>query len=193
MTTEYSRDVDDWNDCKWDHVGVGAMYEFYLNDKEAKRDAKDCHMDIDDYAREKSDDHYPMMLYCYPLFCDPSEEKIVEVCRKTACTVVRDNENDDYYLALAGGGMDLSQDIALAYIIAEGFIPHSLAMNVNRQPCLSVGGKDYIRIAKEIKRQLKIEISQCKSNIKAWDDSVKQYRERERQRITQIKSEKAVA
>jgi len=193
MTTEYSRDVDDWNDSKWDQVGVDAMYNFYLNDREAKREAKDCDMDIESFAREKSEDHYPMMLYCYPLAFDPSTEKIIEVCKRTTCTVVRDDDNDDYYLALAGGGMDLSQDIALAYLITDGYIPHSLAMNINKQPCLSVGGKDYIRIAKEIKRQLKIEISQCKSDIKAWDDSVKQYRERERQRIEQSKSEKAVA
>ena len=89
--------------------------------------------------------------------------------------------------------MDLSQDIALAYIIAQRYIPHALAIEINKQPCLSVGGKDYLLIAKEIKRQLKIKISQCKSDIKAWDDSVKQYRERERQRIEHSKSEKAVA
>lgn len=193
MTTEYSRDVEDWSDEKWDQVGVNAMYEFYLNDKEAKREAKDCNMDIEEYTIETSDEHYPMMLYCYPLFCDPSEEEIVEVCRRTNCTVVRDNQTDDYYLALYGGGMDLSQDIALAYIIAQGYIPHALAIEINKQPCLSVGGKDYLLIAKEIKRQLKIKISQCKSDIKAWDDSVKQYRERERQRIEHSKSEKVVA
>ncbi len=78
--------------------------------------------------------------------------------------------------------MDLSQDIALAYIIAEGFIPHALARNINRQPCLSVSGRDYCRIAKEIKRQLKNEIVGCRSDIKAWDSSVKQYRETERKK-----------
>ncbi len=83
MATEYSRDVDDWGDCKWDHVGVDAMYDFYLKDKEAKSDAKDCDMDIEDFAREKSDDHYPMMLYCYPLISEPSTEEIVKVCRRT--------------------------------------------------------------------------------------------------------------
>ena len=193
MTTEYSRDVEDWQDSNWDHVGVDAMYHFYLNDKEAKREAKDCDMDIEDYAREKSEESYPMMLYCYPLAFDPSDEKIIEVCKRTACTVVMDNQTDDYYLALAGGGMDLSQDIALAYLITDGYIPHSLAMNINKQHCLSVGGKDYLKIAKEIKRQLKIEISRCKSDIKSWEEHVKQYRERERQRIERGKLEKEEA
>ena len=183
MTTEYSISVDDWQDERWNHVGSDLMYDYYLKDRKTKRECKDCGCgDIETIAREKADDHYPMMLYAYPLSMEPSDEKIIEVCTKTNCTVVKDNETEDYFLALSGGGMDLSQDVALAYLIADGYIPTSLAINVCTQPCLSVGKKSYLKIMKAIKKQLKNEIYYHKEHIKKINETVKQFKESERAR-----------
>ncbi len=56
--------------------------------------------------------------------------------------MVMKKDTEEYFLALTGGGMDLSQDIALAYIIAQGWIPTALAYEVSTQPELSVSGDD---------------------------------------------------
>lgn len=173
MTTEYSISVDDWNDSKWDHVGVDTMRNYYENDRQIKKDAKDMGIDLEDYIVEKSEEHYPMMLYAYPIFREPSEKQIIDVCTKTCLTVVRDIETDDYYLALCGGGMDLSQSVAHAYLLTDGFIPMSLAKEVSKQPCLSVSRPVYKKIAREIKRQLKNEMARCKADLKEWNSRLK--------------------
>jgi hypothetical protein len=47
-------------------------------------------------------------------------------------------DTEEYFLALTGGGMDFSQNIALAYIIAQGWIPIALAYEVFTQLELNV-------------------------------------------------------
>jgi hypothetical protein len=175
MSSEYSRSVDDWQDERWIHHGVNLMYNFLLKNRNAKKEAKRYNMSIEDYARETSDEQYPMMLYAYPLMFAPSEEQILKVCKNTSCTVVEDNETGDYYLALTGGGMDLSQDIAYAYMLTDGRIPHSLAINVNRQPGLSVSKSTWLKIAKQIKEQIKQQIENDKEEVKRWDEAIKEF------------------
>jgi hypothetical protein len=96
---------------------------------------------------EIADYQLPVLLYAYPLDLEPAREKIIGVCRRTNCTVVMRKDTEEYFLALTGGGMELSQDIALAYIIAQGWIPTALAYEVSAQPGLSVSGKDWIEVA----------------------------------------------
>ena len=182
MTTEYSVSVDDWNDSKWDHTGVSIMRDYYENNRVARKEAKDLDISIESYADEKAAESYPMMLYAYPLFSEPSDEQIRKVCLKTCCTVVLDNETDTYYLALCGGGMDLSQSVALAYLMTDGFIPRSLVHEVCRQPCMSVGKSDYRKIVKEIKKQLKNEIRNCQSDLKSWNSEMKEFNRREKEK-----------
>ncbi len=72
------------------------------------------------------------MLYVYALDGEPSEDEIASVCDRTACTVLERRDRDgegtgEYFLALCGGGMDLSQDVALAYVLAGERIPDALA------------------------------------------------------------------
>lgn len=180
LTTEYSINIDDWQDEKWNHVGNDLMYDYYLKDRETKQECKQNNWDIEDIAREKADEHYPMMLYAYPLGIEPSDEKIIEVCTKTNCTVVKDNETEDYFLALSGGGMDLSQDIALAYLMTDGWIPTALAVNVCTQPCLSVGRKQWLKIMRAIKKQLRTEICQYHSHINEINVHIKAFKESEK-------------
>ena len=61
---------------------------------------------------------------------------------------------EEYFLALCGGGMDLSQSLAYAYILAGHRIPYELVFQVSTQPCLSVGEKEYIEIMGRCKREL---------------------------------------
>ncbi len=98
------------------------------------------------------DNCQPMMNYGYPLKSLPSEEQILKIVKNTCLTVMEDYNNSEYYLVLCGGGMDLSQSIALAYIYTGGNIPLELCYNVAIGGNFSVSKKDYKLILKEIKK-----------------------------------------
>lgn len=178
MTTEYSIDVDDWQNEKWNQLGRSIIEESCTHKTEESGD--ETSMRYAGYCEEcefHEDSGYPMMNYAYPLpFC-PDNEKILEILKRTNLTVVENQDTEEYFLALTGGGMDLSQDIALAYLIAQNRIPHPLAQGVNKQPCLSVGKKDFLFIAREIKKQLKFNIQYDKENIKEWSRAIKEAKE----------------
>jgi len=177
MTTEYSISVNDWQNERWNHVGVNLMYNYYMEDKETKEECKEYDSNLETIAREKADEHYPIMLYAYPLGYKPSDNKIIKVCTKTNCTVVEDIENGEYFLALSGGGMDLSQDIALSYLIIQGWIPTALAINVCTQPELSVNGKDWLKIMRAIKSRLRTEIGCYKSHTNKINQQIRKFKE----------------
>jgi len=178
MTSEYSISVNDWGNEKWRHIGVDLMYNYYLEDKETLEECNDNGWDIEDIAHEKADSHYPMMLYAYPLNWEPEDNKIIEVCTTTNLTVVQDEETGDFFLALSGGGMDLSQDVALAYLIIEGRIPIALAINVNTQPELSVYGKNWLKVMRAIKKELRNEAHNCRHHIRKINVDIKRFKER---------------
>ncbi len=105
----------------------------------------------------ESDDYIPIYNFAYPLDLDCLDEgKIIRICEETSCTVVKNMEENSLYLALCGCGMDLSQDIALAYMIAYaceyryGRIPDHMLFDVYKSGALSVGQIKY----KYIKRAL---------------------------------------
>ena len=174
MSTEYSVGVSEWNWEEWDFVGRDAMYEFYSeNPKEAEKDGHEVEDGTVTYLDDAADEHVPIMLYAYPLYHEPEKEKIIEVCRRTNCTVVMKKDTEEYFLALTGGGMDLSQDIALAYIIAQGWIPTALAYAVSTQPELSVSKKDWLEVAERCKKELELAIDSNKRKIEEWEDSIK--------------------
>lgn len=116
----------------------------------------------------------PMMNYLYPLELKNFEEsKILKVVKETNCTVLENSETEEYFLALCGGGMDLSQDIALSYIILETWIPQDLLNSVADQPLLSLGSKKYKKLAMEIIRQLKLNADRSEELRKKWKESLK--------------------
>ena len=174
MSTGYSVPVNDWNDEQWEMTGRDLMYSKMTEKgtsqhKEAKKRAKDCSCDFEDVVHDFADEHVPMMLYAYPLEFEPSDEKIIEVCERTNCTVVQNTETDEYFLALCGGGMDLSQDIALAYNIVQKWLPISLLSGVSSQRGLSKAGKDFDQVKNIIIEQSKMEAERLKENIKKWE------------------------
>lgn len=115
----------------------------------------------------------PMMNYAYPLETKPDDENIIKVCRETNCTVMYNENDDTFYLALCGGGMNLSQDIAFAYFILEKWIPLDLALNVSTQPDLSMYGLNFRKTMRACKESLKKDIRNAKYQIKRIDESIK--------------------
>ena len=118
------------------------------------------------------DDCQPMMNYGYLLETVPSEEAILKVCEETNCTVMYNEEEDAYYLALCGGGMDLSQDIALAYNIIERWVPYDLALSVCTQPDFSQYGSKFRKVMRACRESIKNRIGHGKMQITKINESI---------------------
>ncbi len=183
MATGYSIQVD-WSEEfeNWENIGQGYIREFYEeHPEEAEKDGHDLKDGQVEYLDEVVDDWQPMMNYAYPLQCDPTlfddgKEKILRVCRETCLTVMyRDSENE-YYLALCGGGMNLSQSIARAYQILETWIPIALLREVSKQAELSVHGKAWLEMAEQIQKQISMEIKNLENDLKQWGESISKYK-----------------
>ena len=135
------RYVDWWEAFKgdeWEFIGRQVM-------EERKGDWSDTNPE-----GLEGDDYFPMYNFAYPLEVAPDQEVIFRICNETACTVVYHIKEDAYYLALCGCGMDFSQSIALAYMIAYSYdeekygrIPDHLLFDVIKEGPMSVGKKQY--------------------------------------------------
>jgi len=105
-------------------------------------------------------DYIPMMNYCYPLeYGFEVPDNIKEILDEAgAITLIRKTDDDRYYLALSGGGMDLSWDICRAYMLL-GYLPPLIfcslprfaGMNLNK-----IRNKKVIQACKEATRHAKI-------------------------------------
>jgi hypothetical protein len=163
MKTRYVNWHDAYGDEKeeWSYIGQDLMLDKY---GEASEDNEEGLED---------DDYYPMMNYAYPIeaFGELKDEKILRVCEETSCTVVYNNIEDTYYLALCGGVQD-SQSIALAYMILYavdgekyGCIDWDMLEDVYIHGAVSVGDKQYSRILHELKRQFSVSIERMKIRL----------------------------
>jgi hypothetical protein len=186
----YSISVD-WREQyeQWENEGRRVMIDYYQAHPKAVKDEGYDKAD-DDSIYELADRQEPMMNYAYPLETNPSDEKILKVCQNTNCTVMYKPDSEEYYLALTGGGMDLSQDIAYAYQITDGWLPKDLLVEVCHQPELSVHGTKWLKMAEQIRKQLKIEAKRCKWNDKEWADAIKQYSVNRAERKKRLEAQK---
>lgn len=133
------------------------MYSIHANWEDEKWYFVTQSVYSDKKLEEDPDLGIPMMNYAYPIeHFDGNESIIKKVNEQTACCIVYDTEEEEYYLALTGGGMDLSQDIAKAYMIVQGFIEWDLLDEVYLYSPLSVSKFWYKKILREAKRQYKI-------------------------------------
>jgi hypothetical protein len=82
-------------------------------------------------------------------------------------------QDDTYYLALTGGGIDLSQSIALAYILCDGCIAWDMLEDIYISGAFSVSEEEYQIILKELERQLEISIGNHKAKLKKVREQLK--------------------
>jgi len=145
-----------------------------------KDDPDTFNMEYCRYCEEcgySEDSQEPMMNFGYPLEMGvPNDEKIKEIIDNTNCTIMENEESGESFIVLTGGGMDLSQDIALAFTIAEKWIPSDLAREVCTQYGLSISGKNWFRLMEMCKQSLKNEIGHAETQIKRIDEVVKKAR-----------------
>lgn len=152
---KFVEEVYRWEHKKWRFVG-----------REVEREERGTWSE-DNKDGVKSEDFYPMMEYAYPLEEKPSSEQIKKVHEETGCTVVEKRSTGKYYLALCGGGMDLSQYIALAYLITENHIPFELAKTVSTQEGLNLKGEQFKRVMKRCRRSLDYGICNAENQLEA--------------------------
>jgi len=146
----YSIKVD-WSEAlgngNWDNIGRNMLEQ---KCKHKKGVAYSGYCEKCDISEDSAS---PMMNYAYPLETTPDDDKVLQVVEETNCTVMYNNDTDEYFIVLCGGGMDLSQDIALAYVILERWIPESLIVEVCNQKNFSVSGKNFEILQKAIIEQ----------------------------------------
>jgi len=112
----------------------------------------------------------PMMNFIYPLeLKDFDEDKILKVVKNTNCSVMENQETGEWFLVLCGGGMDLSQDIALSYIFLEKWIPEDLITQVCKQRGFSISKDNFEILKKEIIEQSKHYNNKFNQLEKDWE------------------------
>lgn len=167
-------DWENYQEKGWENIGRSIVEE---NCKHKENGQSDYNMRYSGYCEKcgfSEDSCQPMMNYAYLLETTPDDNKILEVCKKTNCTVMHKDDEDAYYLTLTGGGMDLSQDIALAYNILERWIPLELALSVSTQDGLSTSGKDFRQVMRACKESIKKDISNGKDRLKRINEALKE-------------------
>lgn len=156
----------DWSDSNgldiWENCGERVLRQI-LDDadhEDFKRVAEELEIWdeeesclIDSYEEQINSWSDPMMNYGHILETTPKDEDILKVVLGTNCSVMYNNEEDKYYIVLCGGGMDLSQDIALSFVWLEKWIPEDFIGSVCKQRGLSKGGKEFDEIRSAIIEQ----------------------------------------
>jgi len=168
---------EEWkNPEKWTNHGRDALVQ---GCKHHTKDKDSTDMEYAGYCDEcgtSEDSAEPMMNYIYPLECtDFDEEKILKVVTETNCTVMENEETGEWFLTLCGGGMDLSQDIAYAYLIMEQWIPIEFLGQICDQPELSIGGRHYKELATAVIEQTETRGEQLKDKSKRWKERVAEW------------------
>lgn len=125
---------------------------------------------LKDYYEESIDSYEPMMNYGHILETEPDDEKVLEVALKTNCSVMYNTEREQYYICLNGGGMDLSQDIGLSYVILEKWIPEDLINSISSQKGLSISEENFEVLKSAIIEQSKNYSDRFLSCAKKWQE-----------------------
>jgi len=161
---------------RWENVS-NRVLRSVLEDTENERfkeiaaelDLLDDKGELVDYWEETADERtHPIYNFVHLLEITPKDEDVLEVCLKTNCSVIYDNENDKYYIALTGCGMDMSQDIAYAYLKLQRWIPEDFISRVCKQKGLTIGGEMWAELKKAIVEQSKTYEDRFKQLGKEW-------------------------
>ena len=168
---------DNWE--KWENLGrqyAEKSCTHQTQDKDSDLKNRETNMRYSGWCEEcgyYEDSCQPMMNYAYSLDFEPSKEAIKNTIENTNLTVMYNNYTNEYFLVLCGGGMDLSQDIALAYIYCQKWIPEELLNNVCKQKGLSVSGDNWKFLRCEMISQLKHKVGMAERYLKEWEETEK--------------------
>jgi hypothetical protein len=196
MTTEYSISID-WGEeresdryfDKWTNHGRDVAVNsctHVKNDKDSGVKNRETNMRYGGYCDDcdfSEDSCEPMMNYAYPLYELPGKDKILQIIKETCLTVMENNDSGDVFLVLCGGGMNLSQDIALAYLLAGQRIPDALAYEVSKQYGLSKSGDNWFKMAQACKESLEIASKNYAFGVSEWEKAIEKAKKIEKKEV----------
>jgi len=170
---------NDWSEEnrfeKWNNETISILRQI-LEDKENPKFKEVAELlevlndknELVEYYEENLNGFEPIYNFIYPLETTPNEEDILKVALNTNCCIMYSNEDNQYYLSLTSCGMDLSQDIALSYVIIENWIPEDLLFDVSSQEGLSISKENYKILKKGIEENIKHLDSNLKRLKEKW-------------------------
>lgn len=185
------------NEPEWEFVGQETMREYFIENPKALEQygyIPETEADKEDNAIEASESAgFPIYNYAYPLDKEPSAEEIIKVCLGTNCTVVKNLNEDAYYLALTGCGMDLSQDICKAYLLAGNNIPIEWAHKVCEQDGLTQSGDSFIKIIEECQKTLDRELKHGEYRYNQLSDVLAEARKKKEETLAKAIKESGLS
>lgn len=131
----FTGDENEWRNLTAETIAdddelVVSMYEdagYPLDDKE-EFEAMDLEEKAE-YVRSSGDlyhlmdAYYPIMSYVHVLQYEPRDDDIADVAKNAPNVVVIKDGDGNYFLGLSGGGMDLSEELAYAYMVIDRDVP----------------------------------------------------------------------
>lgn len=130
------------------------------------------HLKDEMIERINEDMFFPMMNYGHIIDAPPEhicDEGLIKVGLRTNCTVMHDTEEDQMYVCLTGGGMDLSQCIAMAYILLSEPIPIDFLSAVCSQRDISQYGGNFDKLKEEMLRAIGYEQKNLQQLMDEWE------------------------
>ena len=124
-----------WSNLTWDAIlNDDELLVSVFEDAGYPLDGKKCYeqLEVDEKAQWAKDssalyhlqeDYYPITSYVHVLQHEPTKDKILDVAKNARNVVVIKDEHDNYLLGLSGCGMDLSEQLAYAYMVIDGEVP----------------------------------------------------------------------
>ena len=125
--------------------------------------------DFSDIYSDWEDNQYdfmePAYNYVYPLNYEPTTKQCVEVAKETNAVVIEIDR--EYYIALCGAGMDMSQDIGYAKgVICGNTLSLDDCRSINTQKKLTISEDKYYALMEKIEESLETHISSAEYKLK---------------------------
>jgi len=148
MNLEYGARVNQWDSDVWVMTARDIMLRAILANpadkyhRQFRQEAEQLNCFVEDLAADMANECVPAVKSnVHPLSKRPSDEKIMQICEQTRCTVVEDKTTGRFHLAVKAipyfkSSIDrtdheqYTHDIAMAYVIAQGYIPGAIARKV---------------------------------------------------------------
>jgi hypothetical protein len=130
------------NDIYYEEVDIEDVQEWY--DRHRSSLPSDLEDSIDAECDECSEGYVePMWNTAWQCECEPSEDVVRNVERRTACLVLYNCKEDEWYITLGACGMDLTPDLALAWYLIHGYMDQELTVGLRADYSGNISEEDH--------------------------------------------------
>lgn len=146
---EYKEHPERWNNLG--RLALESLCNHYDKDKDNTNVQYSNYCDKCDVYEDTAE---PMMSYGYVVRSTDFEDSTLKEIVYQGLTIMENTDTGECFLALCGGGMDLSGHIAYCYYLLGEFIPHELAMQYSQS---NLSNAEYDKLNDKVINQLKTE------------------------------------